>query len=164
VHDDDDFDRMASALGSHPDFRILRRMPTGRFDVVAPTGGDTRKVAVVDVETTGLNPERDKIIEFAAIVFEVDPATSAIVSTVDAYEEFEDPGFPIPAEVTAINGITDSDVAGRRLGDARLASMFPVSISSSRTTRVRSPIRRAATSLLSRNEVGMFSHPGRLEG
>lgn len=124
MRDDNDWERMASALASHPDFKILRRMPIGRFDVMAPSGGDTRKVAVLDVETTGLSPERDKIIELAAMVFEVDPATSAVVRTVDAYEEFEDPGFPIPPEVTAINGITDKDVAGRKLDDARLASMF----------------------------------------
>ena len=124
MHDDKDFDRMASVLSSHPDFKILRRMPVGRFDVDAPSGGDTQRVAVLDVETTGLDPGRDKIIEFAALVLEVDAETSDIVCTVDSYEEFEDPGFSIPAEVTAINGITDTDVSGRKLDDARLANMF----------------------------------------
>ena len=124
VHDHNEVDRMAAALDSHPDFKILRRMPTGRFEVVAPSGLKTRKVAILDVETTGLDPEHDKIIEFAALVLEVDAATSDFVCTVDSYEEFEDPGFSIPAEVTAINGIADTDVAGRRLDDARLANMF----------------------------------------
>lgn len=118
------FEQMAAALDSHADYKVLRRMPSDHVEIVAARGGDNLRLAILDVETTGLQFGRDKIIEFGALVIEVDPSTGACLGVVDAYQGFEDPGFPIPAETTAINGITDELVAGQRLDDERLAAMF----------------------------------------
>lgn len=58
---------------------------------------------VIDVETTGLNPEVDEIIQIAAVRFsDFVPVTS--------WSTFVKPTRSIPAEVTAINGITDDMV------------------------------------------------------
>lgn len=53
-----------------------------------------------DTETTGLSPKTHRIVELAAY----DPLNEAI------FETFLHPGFPIPADVTAIHGITDEMV------------------------------------------------------
>ena len=53
-----------------------------------------------DTETTGIDPYGDRIIEFAFMTD--DGSFSARVN----------PGVPIPAEATAVHGITDADVAG----------------------------------------------------
>ena len=54
-----------------------------------------------DTETTGVKPERDRIIEIAAY----DPISNR------TFVEFVHPGCPIPEEVSAITSITDDMVA-----------------------------------------------------
>lgn len=117
-------EQMAAVLNEHPDYKVLRRMHGDRIDIVAARGGDNLRVAILDVETTGLQFGRDKIIELGVIVVEVDPLTMDCIGIIDAFQGFEDPGFPIPPETTAINGITGDQVAGQRLDDDRLATMF----------------------------------------
>ena len=65
-------------------------------------GMQTTFVAV-DVETTGLNPERDAIIEVAAIVF-----TSEGIE--EEFSSFVYPQRDIPPEITNLTGITDEMV------------------------------------------------------
>ncbi|WP_457566294.1 helicase C-terminal domain-containing protein, partial [Caldithrix abyssi] len=61
---------------------------------------------VVDLETTGLNPEMDRIIEIGAIRF-VDGKEDAV------FEELIDPGIPIPPFITSLTGIRNEDVKGK---------------------------------------------------
>lgn len=60
-------------------------------------------LAVVDVETTGLDPLEDRITEIGIIRFE----NRAVVET---YGQLVNPGMPIPEESTRITGISDEDV------------------------------------------------------
>lgn len=65
----------------------------------------TKDYVVFDLETTGLTPETDEIIELSGIK----------VRNGQAEEEFStliNPGIPIPYAATRVNGITDSMVAG----------------------------------------------------
>ena len=63
-----------------------------------------RPLAFIDVETTGLRPYSDRIVELS--ILKIHP---------DGTEEYKshrvNPGVSIPAETTAIHGITDADVA-----------------------------------------------------
>ncbi|TET51166.1 MAG: DEAD/DEAH box helicase [Anaerolineales bacterium] len=59
----------------------------------------------LDLETTGLDAERDAIIEVAAVRF----AGDKVLKT---FSSFVDPGRPIPRQITALTGIQNSDVAG----------------------------------------------------
>ncbi len=66
--------------------------------------------AVLDLETTGLNPRDDQIIEVGAVRF--DWGTS--LETLDAADRLDtlvNPGIPVPPDVTSLTGITDADVA-----------------------------------------------------
>lgn len=66
----------------------------------------TRPLVVLDTETTGVDPVSDRIIEFGCVVLHPDGSRSR-------WEQRFNPGFPIPAESTAIHGITDADVADK---------------------------------------------------
>jgi len=69
----------------------------------------------VDVETTGTNPDRYKIIELGICLFEYERQSGRIYKVLGSWEWFENPGVPIPPEITNITGITDEMVAGRRI-------------------------------------------------
>lgn len=54
---------------------------------------------VLDLETTGLNPKGDLIIEFAAVKVRNGEVC-------DTFQSLCDPGFPIPMQIQMITGIT----------------------------------------------------------
>ncbi len=57
----------------------------------------------LDLETTGFDPARDKIVEFGAIKFDLSGHKETL-------KFFINPGVPIPQITTHITGITDADV------------------------------------------------------
>ena len=57
-----------------------------------------------DTETTGLDPDRDRIVELGAVVFEKGISTAS-------FQSYVNPGICIPAEVSALNLITDKMLA-----------------------------------------------------
>ena len=79
----------------------------------------------LDLETTGLDAERDAIIEVAAVKFHND-------DVLDTFSTFVNPGRPIPFQITELTGIRDDDVAGApRLRDvlsrlARFVGQHPI--------------------------------------
>jgi DNA polymerase-3 subunit epsilon len=82
------------------------------------------RIAVVDTETTGLYPSRDRLVEIAIMLLEVDAGTGRLVRRLETYQALNDPGMPIPREATAIHGITDAMVKGRCIDAARVARML----------------------------------------
>ena len=64
-----------------------------------------RPIIFFDLETTGTNILEDRIVEISLI--KVNPDGSEIERT-----RRINPEIPIPAEATAVHGITDADVAG----------------------------------------------------
>ena len=81
-------------------------------------------IAVVDTETTGLYPGRDRLVEIAIILLEVDRATGRLIQELDRYEALEDPGMPMPLAALAVHGITDAMVKGRRIDRLRVAGLL----------------------------------------
>ena len=113
---------MAQALAQHPDFRVLRRL-VPRSDYGAVNGQATRRVIVLDTETTGLDSKSESIIELAMLSVLVDAASGLPVGPVSIYESFEDPGKPIPAQITEITGIDDNMVKGLRIDESAVTAL-----------------------------------------
>ena len=118
-----DIESSAQALEAHPDYRVLRRLQP-RLEWPAAHNADVVRVVVLDTETTGLDASKDKIIEMALLRVDVDRSTGLPVGPVQVFDELEDPGMPIPKEAREITGITDADVAGQRLDEARIAALM----------------------------------------
>jgi DNA polymerase III epsilon subunit family exonuclease len=64
-------------------------------------------IVALDLETTGLSPEKDKIIEFAAFKIKDDG------TIVDQLHHVINPGIKIPSLITNLTGITDEEVEGK---------------------------------------------------
>ena len=64
-----------------------------------------RPLVVFDLETTGLFPRKDRILEIAAVKMNPD-------GTEERLEHLVNPGIPIPPETTAIHGVDDAMVKG----------------------------------------------------
>lgn len=63
----------------------------------------SKPLVILDLETTGIWIEKDKIIEIAMIKVFPD-------GTRTTYSSYVNPGMPIPPEVTEVTGIKDADV------------------------------------------------------
>lgn len=110
-------------LDEHPDFKVIRRiLPRATFG--DHEGRGLFKGVVVDTETTGVDPEKDAIIELGMVLFEFDPETGCAYRVLDSFDQLEDPGFLVSPESTAVHGITNEMVAGQRIADARVAEFL----------------------------------------
>ena len=109
--------KMADTLAAHPDFKVLRRLvPCLHYPAPEP-GALTQRVLILDTETTGLDVRAEQIIELAMLAVDVDLRTGLPVGPVEVYEDFEDPGKPIPPTIMQITGIDSAMVQGHRLRD-----------------------------------------------
>jgi DNA polymerase-3 subunit epsilon len=81
----------------------------------------------IDTETTGLQPGKDRIVQVGM--------AQMSDGTLDSFEWFVvNPGIPIPAEASAVHGITDADVANAHTWDSGPANatiaMGPLTVAS----------------------------------
>lgn len=83
----------------------------------------TANLLVVDTETTGLDPNDHTIIEFAAVLVRCCP-DGRVVEHLDSYEALQDPGAPLDPVITQVTGLTNQDLEGHEIDDARVAGLF----------------------------------------
>jgi DNA polymerase-3 subunit epsilon len=77
------------------------------WEETAPTGQplEQARFVVFDLETTGTRAGSSRILELGAVRVEM-------LTIAASMERLVDPRIPIPAEITAITGLTDNDVRG----------------------------------------------------
>lgn len=97
------------------DLMLLTKVRSLRdWPVEYEVGEAHTKACIVDVETTGLDPTEDTVIEIAMALVEID-ADGNIIDVVRRAEAQNDPGRPIPPLISQLTGIYDADVAGKRV-------------------------------------------------
>jgi DNA polymerase III subunit epsilon len=116
-------EQMARCLAESGDYRVSRRLePQTEYH---PADDIPKLVAaVVDIETTGTNPDCDRIIELAICLFEYARHDGRIYKVLGSWEWFEDPGFSIPHEITNLTGITDEMVTGQSIDDGAVGDLL----------------------------------------
>jgi DNA polymerase-3 subunit epsilon len=105
-------EEMVAALEATGDYRVLRRLRPATVSMEAPPG--TRRGMLLDVETTGLDPDVDEIIELAMLPFFYSDADE-IIGIGTPFIEMREPSRPIPTDVTKLTGIDYAMVAGKSI-------------------------------------------------
>lgn len=117
-----DTEELARMLDETGDYRVLRRLKP-RPHVNPPDGTDTKLAIMLDLETTGLNPDKDEIIELAMVPFQFSN-DGRIFEIHEAFDEFQQPSLgSIPEEITRITGITDDMVLGKSIDADKVAEV-----------------------------------------
>ena len=108
-------------LQSTGNYRVLERLHAP--EVYAQGTADTPRIGlVVDTETTGLNMQRDKIIELGFVAFEYDASSGQIYRVLHTYDGFEDPQEPLSDVVKKLTGIDDAMLQGQHLDDEEITT------------------------------------------
>jgi DNA polymerase-3 subunit epsilon len=111
-----DLEQMADCLAASGDYRVLRRIPQRERYADDEPEATKRVGVIVDVETTGLDPSTDNIIELAILPVHFS-SEGVIYDVLPGYAGFEDPGQPLSDDVVRLTGITDDQLRGQRLDD-----------------------------------------------
>ena len=113
-----DLENYVQQLEASGQYRVLRKIPpllTQKRDV-NPT---ERIVAIVDTETTGLDPQQDEVIEFAgiALTYSLD---GQITGAVASFSQLREPNVPLSADTIRLTGLTKSMLNGREINKQQL--------------------------------------------
>ena len=83
--------------------------------VLAESTGNDVPVLVVDVETTGLSYDNDKVIQLALRPVMFDAETGRLTRVLNSRIFYNDPGFDVPPEITKLTGVRNEDVKGQSI-------------------------------------------------
>jgi DNA polymerase-3 subunit epsilon len=86
---------IAEALAKSADYRVLRRL-VPRKPSHPSVGLNTKTGILLDVETTGLDQQKDEVIELGMVKFDYLP-DGRIACLRDVFSSFNEPSEPIPS-------------------------------------------------------------------
>jgi DNA polymerase-3 subunit epsilon len=117
--DIENLERLAALLEESGEYRVLRRLRPRSLSKLQAVGA-VRRGLFVDVETTGLNPAADEIVELAMIAFDY-VVDGSLLNVIGSFDQLRYPGRPIPPEVSRLTGLTDEMVAMTSIDDDAVA-------------------------------------------
>ena len=97
----------------YKDYQVLLKVPE-YLSYNMPLSGDDVAIAIIDLETTGLNYKKDKITEIGIVKIAYN-LRDYTTSTLNVYQEFNDPGVEIIPQITELTGITNEMVKGKAI-------------------------------------------------
>jgi len=101
-------------------YKVLSRVPES-LSAKSEINGTVFKAAIIDLETTGLDPKNDEIIEIGTLIVTFTNEDGFIAAEF-ADNQLQQPEKPISEEITKITGITNEDVAGKSIDWQTLAT------------------------------------------
>lgn len=107
---------LARRLEATGEYRVLRRLLPRQ---PRPGANEGKVGIIIDLETTGLDPAKDEIIEVAVLKFAYSNCDE-VTGIIGVFQAFNQPAAPIPADIVELTGLTDEMVAGRQIDAAAL--------------------------------------------
>ena len=83
-----------------------------------------RTAVVIDLETTGLDCAKDKVIEIGIRSFKFDRRNGDIIEIGQSYNGLQDPKEPLNKVITDLTGITDADLKDQCIDWASVNEIF----------------------------------------
>lgn len=115
---------LADQLADYPDYRILRALPPPYASMPADgSPPEGRCIALLDTETTSLDAATGAIIELAIKLMWVDEE-SRLIGHFPIFSWQEDPGHPLDENIVRLTGITDADLAGKKIDDQAVGRLL----------------------------------------
>lgn len=122
-----DLERLAQTLEETGDYRVLRRIDPRQH--LAPWDDSPKRLGLfVDTETTGLDADKDEIIEIGMVPFTYG-INGCIYEIHEPFSRLRQPGQPITEEITRVTGITNDMLEGQRIDAQEVANFLePVAL------------------------------------
>ena len=119
-------ERLARRLETLGDYRVLRRLPTPEeiWCRSMPVSTNVMKLAIVDSETSGLDPARHKMIEVAVGTLSIDLDAGDVIEVTPPQSWLEDPAEDLPTEIERLTHITSDMLIGKWFPDAEVIDAF----------------------------------------
>ncbi|GBQ90170.1 exonuclease domain-containing protein [Gluconobacter albidus] len=116
-------DALANRLEASKDYRVLRRL---RPSVLShrPEGRGLRTGLFVNLETTGLNPRQDEIIEIGMVPF-IYRIDGILLGTLPAFSRLREPSIPLPSLVQDLTRLTPERLAGQTVSADNVTAFAP---------------------------------------
>ena len=102
---------------------LLNKLRTLKPPDREPEDGDV-VAAILDVETTGLNHQKDEIIQIAIRPFFVSPTTGEVSGMKKTIVAMQQPSISLPKIITEITGFVDEDLEGQSIPWAKVANVL----------------------------------------
>ena len=119
-----DSDVLIDLLEGDQRYRVLRAVPPAHTDMPADgTPPDGRCIAIIDVETSGLDIENDKLIELAIMLVFVD-AHGKVLRHMGPVSWLEDPQVVIDPRITLITGLAAHHLVGKQINDKAASALI----------------------------------------
>ena len=126
-HDQNKLEGYARNLEATGEFKVLRRIDPFSLSFPCPPGPDQEqdpvRGVILDVETTGLNPASDEVIELAMIPFTAS-STGHVIEVERPISLLREPSAPIPERITRLTGITSEMVMGKTIDQDYVGSII----------------------------------------
>lgn len=106
----EDIQESISVINSSKDHKVLTRVPESLTK--KESSGKSFKAAFIDLETTGLDPRKDEIIEVGVLITTF-TNEDGFINIDFTNNQLQQPNKPISEEITKITGITNEDVKGK---------------------------------------------------
>ena len=131
-----DTEVLATELATHADYRVLRRVPDP-YSSMPDVGSlpDGKCIAIVDTETSGLNPQHDTIIELAIMLVIVDE-DNEVIGHVGPFSWLQDPGRELDPRITLLTGLGAQHLQGGARGAKDLLGLVDQSAGNNKRHRV----------------------------
>lgn len=123
-------EQLLSELKKRPnDFKIIERVPFTLSSMAYPyeldcSAGDEIPLCLIDVETTGFDTHKCGVTQLGLTRLDYSPSLGRITRIVNSASFFNDPGHPIPEDITRLTGITDQDVKGKSISRLDIEPFF----------------------------------------